>query len=148
LTVSLFAWLCGNAYEEAVIVPNFAFGDVRAAMLAFRAFFHVSNPAFFYVVIGPLVVVGSIVNVLVSWPEPGRRVAALGAAGCVLVDLLLTAWIVVHVNLRLFFGPVMNDLTEAQALARQWLALNASRMWFAAVALFLVRWGESEGRTV
>jgi hypothetical protein len=122
-----------------VIVPNFAGGDVHATMVAFRAFFHASNPVLFYVPIGPTVVVTSIVNLLVSWREPGQRATAAGAAGCVLVAILLTAWLVARVNVRLFFGPVMNDPLEAQSLARQWLVLNAIRMLLVSVAVFLVR---------
>jgi hypothetical protein len=138
-TVALGAWLCGNAYEEIVIVPNFAGGDVQATMAAFRAFFQASNPVLYYVPIGPAVVVTSILNLLVSWRDPGPRATAAGAAGCVLLAFLLTAWIVVHVNLRLFFGPVMDDLVEARSLARQWLVLNAIRMLVVGVAVFLVR---------
>jgi hypothetical protein len=138
-SVALVAWLCGNAYEEVVIVPNLAFGDARAAMVAFRTFFHVSNPVFFYVPIGPAVVVSSIANVVVSWREPARRKTAVGAAACVGLGFALTAWIVVHVNLHLFFGPTIDDSLEAQSLARQWLALNAVRMLVVVVAIGLVR---------
>jgi hypothetical protein len=133
------AWLCGNAYEEVVIVPNFVLGDVGAAMVAFRAFFHVSNPAFFYVPLGPLVVVTAIVNVATSWRDPARRPSALRAGLCVLVAVLLTAWIVVHVNLRLFFGPVRTDLVEARSLAWQWLALNAIRMGLLGITIVSLR---------
>ena len=34
---ALFVWFSGNLYEESVIVPNLAWGDVGASMLAFRA---------------------------------------------------------------------------------------------------------------
>jgi hypothetical protein len=137
--VALVAWLCGNAYEEVVIVPNLAFGDAHTAMVAFRAFFHASNPVFFYVPLGPAVVASSIANVVFSWREPERRKAAVSAAACVGLAFALTAWIVVHVNLPLFFGPVMDDPLEAQSLARQWLALNAVRMLLVVVAIRFVR---------
>jgi hypothetical protein len=138
-SVALFAWLCGNAYEEVVIVPNLAFGDVHAAMVGFRALFHASNPVFFYVPLGPAVVASSIVNLVVSWREPARRQTAVGVAACVALAFALTAWIVVHVNLPLFFGPVMDDALEAESLARQWLALNAVRMLLVVAAIGFVR---------
>jgi len=138
-TVSVVVWLCGNVYEESVVVPNFVFGDVRASMLAFRAFFHASNPALFYAPLGPLVIAGSVATVIKSWRDPARRRMALGAATCVIVAVLLTAWIVVRVNLRLFFGPVMTDLVEARSLARQWLVLNAMRIGLSVIAIVSLR---------
>jgi hypothetical protein len=66
LSFSLTAWLCGNAYEEIVIVPNFAFGDVRVAMTSFREFFRTSNPAFFYVPLNPLSVVTTVI-IAIAW---------------------------------------------------------------------------------
>jgi hypothetical protein len=138
-SVALIAWLSGNAYEEIVILPNFAFGDVHAAMVAFRTFFHASNPAFFYIPLGPAAVASSIANIVVSWRDPVRRKAAVSAATSVGLAVALTAWIVVHVNLPLFFGPTMDDAVEAQSLARQWLALNAVRMLLVAAAIGFVR---------
>ncbi len=49
--------------------------------------------------------------------EREALVAKLMAAAWVLVAFLVTAFIVVHINLRLFFGPVMDGLAEARSLA-------------------------------
>ncbi len=136
----LAGWLCGNLYEEIVIVPNLLGGDVHASMLAFRAFFQTSNPAYYYAPLVPLIVATSVVNVVASRRRPSSLRAALGAAACVLAALLLTAWIVVHVNLQLFFGPVLGDLAEARSLALQWLLLNALRVGLVGMAIgFVVR---------
>ena len=86
-----------------------------------------------------LIMVTAIVNVATSWRDPARRPSALRAGLCVLVAVLLTAWIVVHVNLRLFFGPVRTDLVEARSLAWQWLALNAIRMGLLGITIVSLR---------
>lgn len=139
MIVGVAAWLCGNAYEEVVIVPNLAFGDAEGAMIAFRGFFHASNPVVFYAPLGPAVAASSIVHVIASWPRRRERAAATAATACVLIALMLTAWIVVHVNLRLFFGPVLRPPAEAQLLAREWLVLNGVRICLATAALECLR---------
>jgi hypothetical protein len=134
----LAAWFCGNAYEQVVIVPNLAFGDARAAMVAFRAFFWATNPALYYVPLGPLVLVSTALCLSASWRDPLRRRHVSRALWAVVLAMLLTAYVVRRINLRLFFGPVLVDAAVARALARQWLALNLARMALAAGAFALV----------
>jgi hypothetical protein len=137
--LGLTAWLCGNLYEELVVVPNFVCGDPRSSMLAFRVFFHTTNPVFFYIPLGPIILATSILNVVASWRNLPKRRTAILAAVCVLAALLLTAWIVVHINRRLFFGPATDDLVGARALALQWLVWNVVRMGLVVSALVFLR---------
>lgn len=89
--VGLAAWFFGNAYEEVVIVPNLAFGDVQAGLVGFRAFFRATNPVVYYAILGPPTAVATVVSVLASGGGAHRRVV-LRAVACVVPAVLLTAW--------------------------------------------------------
>src|SRR3954470_15402251 len=131
--------MCGNAYEEIAIVPNFAFGDASAAMTAFRQLFHTTNPVFFYAPIGPLSIAAASTVAWTLRSDSRRRRCAFGVGGCVAGAVLLSVYIVARLNVRLFFGPVLEDARVARALGREWLVLNAVRMGLVAMAMTLVR---------
>jgi hypothetical protein len=133
----LAAWLFGNVYEEIVIVPNFVFGDVHAAMIAFRTLFRTTNPVFYYAAVGPLVVLSTGLTTFAAWREPRRRARLLLVLACVGLAGLLSVYIVIGINLRLFFGPVFDDDAVARGLAVQWLVLNLLRVALVATAMTL-----------
>jgi len=131
----LAAWLWGNAYEEVAIVPNLAWGDA-AALNAFRALFHATNPTTYYAIVGPVVALGLTGSVLAARLPERRKL--LVAIACVAVAALVTVYVVVHVNLQLFFGAVP-DAATARELALQWLILNAVRIALVAAAFAVAR---------
>jgi hypothetical protein len=122
--VGLAAWLCGNAYEEIAIVPNLVSGN-EAALQAFRALFHATNPTTYYAMVGPIAAIGLIGSVITARTAERRKIWL--AAACVAVAALVTVYVVVHVNLPLFFGDTPAAATARQ-LAVEWLVLNAVRI--------------------
>ena len=134
--LGLAEWFFGNAYEQIVLVPNFATGDSSRALLAYREFFKVSNPAFYYVPLNQLALIALVLALV--WT---RKLVALQrliqwAVGFSLMATLLTAYIVKELNLRLFFGELPADPELVHSLARSWAILNPVRMVLVAISFF------------
>jgi hypothetical protein len=133
--IGFAAWLCGNAYEEVVVVPNLASGD-PVPLHAFRALFHATDPTTYYAIVGPITALGWIGSVIAA--RGAHRRTMLLAAAWVAPAVLVTVYVVVHVNLRLFFGAAP-DTTTAHRLALEWLIWNAARIALVVVAFIVAR---------
>jgi hypothetical protein len=133
--IGLAAWMCGNAYEEVVLVPNLASGR-EAALQAFRVLFHATDPTTYYAIVGPITALGLIGSVTAA--RGAHRRTMLVAAACVAPAVLVTAYVVIHVNLPLFFGAAP-DTATARELALEWLTLNAVRIALVVVAFAVAR---------
>lgn len=135
LAFALFAhalWFFGNLYEEVVFVPN-GVAATSAASRAFNAYFATTHQYNYYV---PLTQLGTLA--LVAAAIKGRRQPSLRLGGPALASVLagvLTAFIVVHYNLRIWFGDVSAlPESELHALTWQWGAANLLRLGLVGVA--------------
>jgi len=119
----------GNAYEAVVSVPNMmAIYELKLPQREPMFRNKRSSPVIYYVPLGALVLVLAVATALASSREsiPGRAWFAAAAALYVLASAL-TAYIVVAINLDLFFRPQAN-LEKARILLRRWLRWNAVRL--------------------
>ena len=143
LGFALFAhamWFFGNLYEEVVFVPNGVSATVAAGS-GFNAYFAVTRQYHYYV---PLTQLGTLalVAAAIGWRHQPRLRLGIPAVASVLAAAL-TAFIVVHYNLRIWIGDV-SALSEAElhALTWQWGVANLLRLGlvgFAAVCLLRAR---------
>lgn len=131
-------WLFGNIYEE-VLTPNSITASIEA-LDAYNAFFRYTEPYYYYV---PLTHLGCIAicimatsrSVPLAVKSPLMRAAAFGV-----MALCATAFIVIHYNLRMFFGSV--DYLGASVHRRymEWAIWNAIRIVFVAFeVVFCIR---------
>lgn len=119
-------WLFGNIYEE-VLTPNSITASI-ASLNCYNAFFKWTEPYFYYI---PLTQAGCLTLLwLAIWPKTERvlkpllvRAAVFGSAA-----LLLTAFIVIHYNVRMFFGSVDHLGSAVHRLYFEWAAFNAVRI--------------------
>jgi hypothetical protein len=126
---ALFAhamWFFGNLYEEMVIVPNGVSATV-AKIGAFNAYFSVARQYNYYV---PLTQLGTLalVAAAIGWRHEARLRLRVPAAASVLA-FALTAFIIVHYNLRIWTGAVSAlSAAELHSLVWQWGVANLLRI--------------------
>ncbi|OLT56313.1 hypothetical protein, partial [Mycobacteroides abscessus] len=116
-------WFFGNLYEAVVIGPNIA-GDTKEQLRAFQQFTVVTNPVYYYIPLTQIAAVTLIVwFVRTPWRAPEKRslfIASLAEIAAV----ALSIYIIVKLNMTLFFGSLGETPDELHRLALQWNLLN------------------------
>ncbi|AYM40845.1 hypothetical protein BKG83_14340 [Mycobacteroides chelonae] len=127
-------WFFGNLYEAVVIGPNIA-GDTKEQLRAFQQFTVVTNPVYYYIPLTQIAAVTLIVwFVRTPWRAPEKRslfIASLAEIAAV----ALSIYIIVKLNMTLFFGSLGETPDELHRLALQWNLLNLVRVGVTALAL-------------
>ena len=127
-------WFFGNLYEAVVIGPNSA-GDTKEQLRAFQQFTVVTNPVYYYIPLTQIAAVTLIVwFVRTPWRAPEKRslfIASLAEIAAV----ALSIYIIVKLNMTLFFGSLGETPDELHRLALQWNLLNLIRVGVTALAL-------------
>jgi hypothetical protein len=127
-------WFFGNLYEAVVIGPNIA-GDTKEQLRAFQQFTVVTNPVYYYIPLTQIAAVTLIVwFVRTPWRAPEKRslfIASLAEIAAV----ALSIYIIVKLNMTLFFGSLGETPDELHRLALQWNLLNLIRVGVTALAL-------------
>ncbi|GLE58574.1 hypothetical protein NJBCHELONAE_38840 [Mycobacteroides chelonae] len=127
-------WFFGNLYEAVVIGPNIA-GDTKEQLRAFQQFTVVTNPVYYYIPLTQIAAVTLIVwFVRTPWRAPEKRslfIASLAEIAAV----TLSIYIIVKLNMTLFFGSLGETPDELHRLALQWNLLNLVRVGVTALAL-------------
>ena len=127
-------WFFGNLYEAVVIGPNIA-GDTKEQLRAFQQFTEVTNPVYYYIPLTQIAAVTLIVwFVRTPWRAPEKRslfIASLAEIAAV----ALSIYIIVKLNMTLFFGSLGETPDELHRLALQWNLLNLVRVGVTALAL-------------
>ncbi len=137
-------WFFGNLYEELIFVPNGLVAS-PARFQAFNEFFALAKPYVFYV---PFTQLGAIATLVAWWL--GRRSAAArpirNAAISSWIGVLLTVWVVLTINMRLWLGDVSAMPADVvHALTVRWGVLNLVRL--AAVGVATVALLRAYGRS-
>lgn len=119
-------WLFGNVYEE-ILTPNSITASIQS-LNCYNSFFRWTEPYFYYI---PLTQLGCLTLVGMAFssrtPRAIRPLLAK-AAVCGISALALTAFIVIHYNLRMFFGPVDHLGSAVHRLYLEWALFNALRI--------------------
>lgn len=127
-------WFFGNLYEAVVIGPNIA-GDTKEQLRAFQQFTVVTNPVYYYIPLTQIAALTLIVwFVRTPWRAPEKRslfIASLAEIAAV----ALSIYIIVKLNMTLFFGSLGETPDELHRLALQWNLLNLVRVGVTALAL-------------
>lgn len=127
-------WFFGNLYEAVVIGPNIA-GDTKEQLRAFQQFTVVTNPVYYYIPLTQIAAVTLIAwFVRTPWGAPEKRslfIASLAEIAAV----ALSIYIIVKLNMTLFFGSLGETPDELHRLALQWNLLNLIRVGVTALAL-------------
>lgn len=127
-------WFFGNLYEAVVIGPNIA-GDTKEQLRTFQQFTVVTNPVYYYIPLTQIAAVTLIVwFVRTPWRAPEKRslfIASLAEIAAV----ALSIYIIVKLNMTLFFGSLGETPDELHRLALQWNLLNLIRVGVTALAL-------------
>lgn len=139
LTFALFThamWFFGNLYEGLVFIPN-GLRASREVFAQFNAYFAVTKPYWYYV---PLTHLGALALLAAA---VGQRRAPRGEARVELrlaslasgLAIVLTVFIVVHYNTRLWLGDVRGlDDQALWSLTLQWGLWNLLRLVLVGVA--------------
>jgi hypothetical protein len=141
LLFSLFGiamWFFGNLYEAIVIGPNLLHDSVNRVH-AWQQFFMVTNPAWFYV---PVPQVATIVLLVLYVKTPGSNVELKRfmrmASIFQLVSILLSVYVILQINLKLFFGDLSQNADKISSMALAWNVLNIIRVILVGVGLTFV----------
>lgn len=105
-------WLFGNLYETIVLGPNLLFATDRlTALKAYRTFFSISSPPFYYLPWSPISVALvwlALYTVRHSDSQSLRRWLTVASVNSLLA-LSLTIYLVTNVNLNLYYGSLAYD---------------------------------------
>ena len=127
-------WFFGNLYEAVVIGPNIA-GDTKEQLRAFQQFTVVTNPVYYYIPLTQIAAVTLIVwFVRTPWRAPEKRSLFIASAAEI-AAVALSIYIIVKLNMTLFFGSLGETPHELHRLALQWNLLNLVRVGVTALAL-------------
>ncbi|MGV0582770.1 anthrone oxygenase family protein [Mycobacteroides chelonae] len=127
-------WFFGNLYEAVLIGPNIA-GDTKEQLRAFQQFTVVTNPVYYYIPLTQIAAVTLIVwFVRTSWRAPEKRSLFIASAAEI-AAVALSIYIIVKLNMTLFFGSLGETPDELHRLALQWNLLNLVRVGVTALAL-------------
>ncbi|MBO0931946.1 hypothetical protein [Fibrella aquatilis] len=125
----LALWFFGNLYEEVILLPNWLAASL-SVLQAYNRYYSVVIQYHYYVPVTQVAVVVLVALCFTSNParqtDPSnlRRAALWGTLG-----LVLTALIVINLNLRLFVGELTLSETEAHRLGLIWMVGNGIRLF-------------------
>ena len=132
--LGLAQWFFGNLYEAVVTAPNWRIGFEYEALTGQSQ--NADRPLRYYVPTTWVAAVLLWVATVLGWrSQPGARRWLTGAAVATAASLLLTAYIVTQLNLKLFFGTPVHDAESVRPLMEQWQALNWVRVSLLGIAL-------------
>lgn len=119
-------WFSGNLYEGLALAPN-QLANTVAQLEAWNGYFTVTNPIYYFVPITHLAVIvlwGLTIKGRIRDEKWNRQLVV--ASLLTLLAEVLTVYIVLELNLSLFFGKELAP--EAIGKVYQWNALNAVRV--------------------
>jgi hypothetical protein len=132
LLFSLFGlalWFFGNLYEGIVIAPNLLADPIKK-LAYWQGFFTLTNPLYFYIPIAPLASLATFVSYFCTPQEKAAVKRHLRSASLfVFLGLILGVFIVIRINLRLFFGDISQlSGNTIYRLSLLWNILNILRL--------------------
>ncbi|MBC7923316.1 MAG: hypothetical protein H7Z75_19740 [Ferruginibacter sp.] len=137
LHFSLFGltlWFFGNFYEEVILMPNWLAAPIEV-LKSYNRYYSVVIQYHYYVPVTQLAVVTLIVLCFTKNPARQiglvklRRAAVWGTMG-----LLLTAYVVLTINLDLFIGELRVTERVAHQKGLVWMIANAARLFCVGLA--------------
>ena len=141
LLFSLFGialWFFGNLYEAVVIAPNLLKDSIRKTQ-DWQDFFTVTNPVFFYIPVAPIAI---LIIVFLYFKTAADRSALKKhlkhATIAGLLALILGVFIIVRINIPLFFGDIERYAGDVYAMSVLWNILNLVRVALLGITLFHV----------
>lgn len=128
-------WLFGNLYEAIVIAPNLLH-DTLSRTDHWRQFFITANPVFYYIPFVPVVIICLIIAALGAPVTQVRlRKRLQWAAAYALVAVLVSAYIIIQINLKLFYGDLTEHAESIPSLGLYWNLLNILRLLLLGMSL-------------
>ena len=127
-------WFYGNLYEGIVIAPNQLSNTIEKLEI-WNGYFTVTNPIFYFV---PLTHLAVIAVWILAFRKLDRHVVRDIRRAAILLTIAeaVTVYIVVELNLELFFGSKFNQ--EAITKVRLWNIFNLLRVLLVGIALKFV----------
>ncbi|WP_157579065.1 hypothetical protein [Spirosoma montaniterrae] len=124
----LALWFFGNLYEEVILMPNWLVAPLDV-LQAYNRYYTVVIQYHYYVPITQVAVIVLIVCCFTANParqQAGRDLGRAAIWGT--IALVLTAWIVLSLNLDLFIGQLTLTETEAHRKGLIWMLGNGVRL--------------------
>jgi hypothetical protein len=129
-------WFFGNLYEAIVITPNLL-QDTVQKLRDWQDFFHLTNPAFFYVPVAPVAVIVLVVLYFkLTSHEAAFKPLLKRAVVFILLALGLGIYIISQINFKLFFGDPEKLEPDVYKLAVLWNVLNTIRTVLVGFSLY------------
>lgn len=133
--LGLAQWFFGNLYEALVTAPNWRVGFEYEALTG-RSQQDAGRVVRYYVPTTWVAAVLLWVATVLGWrSQSGARRWLAAASVATLAALLLTAYIITQLNLKLFFGPPAHEAESVRPLMERWQALNWVRVALVGIAL-------------
>ncbi|MUH00734.1 hypothetical protein F7734_54090 [Scytonema sp. UIC 10036] len=129
-------WFFGNLYEQIVLAPNLLGLGVEGLQL-WRQFFQFSDPRYYFLPLNPIAILVTFAALAISWRSHSKqRKWLMGAASFALVTGLLTVYIVTQINLKLYFGPLSDDISWLQSTQQLSATLGKLRLVSELITLY------------
>ena len=137
LFISIFfmsQWFFGNLYEEIVMVPNHL-TDTEKTMTGYVAYFHTTNPIFYFVPFTQLAIL-IVIFLYFKCEDPHQKRLLKNASLFGILALLVTVLIVTQINVKIFSADFANYRHQLHTLSILWLLGNAVRMLLVAGSIY------------
>jgi hypothetical protein len=130
LAFSLFflaQWFFGNLYEEIVLAPN-QLTNSYEALKNWQGYFKITNQIHYYV---PFTQIPVFAVCYLYFKATNQKEKQLLKKASIfgLLSIIVTAFIVTQLNLKLFFGDIEKYKSEIYSLSVIWLLGNAVRLY-------------------
>ncbi|TVR77744.1 MAG: DUF1772 domain-containing protein [Chitinophagaceae bacterium] len=131
-SISLMAFsavMGGNIYQIIAEVPNWS-ADIPNSLIAYREFFHVTHPGFFFQTLVPLTVLSLITSIILlrNRPKSANKWMLIALAGVVLTEVFTLTYFLPK-NFVLFLDPLEDIPVEQLGITGElWQTANYLRM--------------------
>lgn len=134
-------WFFGNLYEGIVLAPNQLVDTIRKLEI-WNDYFTLTNPIFYFVPITHIAVIVIWVLVFSKGINMESRRSLKRAAALLFAAEIVTIYIVLQLNLNLFFSDQFDQ--DAINKVIQWNILNATRVILVGISLGLIFKGQNK----
>jgi len=135
LYYSMLMILFGLIYEQIVFMPNYYDNDLENKSRLFSLFHSITNPIHYHT---PPSLIATISIILLWFQNNTPKKLLTTITICHLIMIVLTAYLVVNINNKLFFNAAYLNNGSFSALASCWSSINIIRVLIIIIGIYNV----------